>query len=114
MGRAGTFVHKPRIVELMNNVFRSGLVAIVASTAIFAADTVVRTSGAEAAQSGPYSARVRRSCKGDYNRFCPGYSLYGTEIRRCMQAAGKRISKRCIRALVDAGEVPRSLLKQGY
>ncbi len=98
----------------MNRALRTGLVALLVSTAVFAADTVVRTSGAEAAKSGPYSARVRRACKVDYNRFCPGYSLYGTEIRRCMQSAGKRISKRCIRALVDAGEVPRSLLKKGY
>ena len=95
----------------MKKAVRTGLVVLAATTAVFAADTVVRTSGAEAAKSGPYSARVRRSRKGDYNRFCPGYSLYGTEIRRCMQAAGKRISKRWIRALVDAGEVPRSLLK---
>ncbi|MCB1515339.1 MAG: hypothetical protein H6876_03065 [Hyphomicrobiaceae bacterium] len=67
-----------------------------------------------AASSGPYSARVRRACKGDYNRFCPGYSLYGTELRRCMQAAGKAISKSCIRALIDAGEVPRSMLKKSF
>jgi hypothetical protein len=98
----------------MNNVIRTGLVVLTTAAAVFSADVVVRTSGAEAAKGGPYSARVRRSCKSDYNRFCPGYSLYGTEIRRCMQAAGKAISKRCIRALVDAGEVPRSLLKQGY
>lgn len=97
----------------MKNVFRAGLVALLAATAAYTADTVMFTSGAQA-DSGPYSARVRRACKGDYNRFCPGYSLYGSELRRCMQSAGKAISKSCVRALVDAGEVPRSMLKKGY
>ncbi|MCB1520174.1 MAG: hypothetical protein KDJ37_06315 [Hyphomicrobiaceae bacterium] len=68
-------------------------------------------SAARAADSGPFSAAVRRACKRDYSSFCPNYSLYSTELRRCMQAAGKRVSKRCVRALVDAGEVPRSYLK---
>ncbi len=94
----------------MKKVIRAGLVAAIAATATFAVETTVLTSGAMA-EKGPYSSRVRRACKGDYNRFCPGYSLYGTELRRCMQAAGKSISKTCIRALVDAGEVSRSVLK---
>lgn len=97
----------------MKNAIRSGLVAATAAIAVLGAGTTLH-SGVAAADSGPYSATVRRACKGDYNRFCPGYSLYGTELRRCMQAAGKAISKRCIRALVDAGEVPRSVLKGDY
>ena len=98
----------------MKNAVRTGFVALAVAAAAFTVDTAMFTTGAMAAKSGPYSANVRRSCKGDYNRFCPGYSLYGTELRRCMQSAGKAISKRCIRALVDAGEVPRSMLKKGY
>ena len=97
----------------MKKLMRAAAIAAFAATATFAVGTTVHTSGAWA-DIGPYSARVRRACKSDYNRFCPGYSLYGTELRRCMQAAGKAISKRCIRALIDAGEVPRSMLKEGY
>ncbi len=96
----------------MNKAMRAGLVALAATTASYTMDTFTFTTGAMAASGGPYSARVRRACKGDYNRFCPGYSLYGTELRRCMQAAGYSISQRCIRALVDAGEIPRSMLKK--
>lgn len=95
----------------MNKAIRTALVAVLTSMSVYAADTVVLSPGAEAA-SGPYNARVRRACKSDYNRFCPGKSLYGTEIRRCMQSAGRAISKKCIRALVDAGEIPRSMLKK--
>lgn len=94
----------------MKTVLRRGVVAALFAVAVTGGNTVVAPSGAWA-DSGPYSAKVRRACKGDYNRFCPGYSLYGTELRRCMQAAGKAISKNCIRALIDAGEVPRSMLK---
>lgn len=96
----------------MKKAMRGALIAVVVATVSYTADTVTFTTGAVAATSGPYSARVRRACKGDYNRFCPGYSLYGTELRRCMQAAGYNISQRCIRALVDAGEVPRNMLKK--
>ncbi|MGD9669006.1 MAG: hypothetical protein AB7U75_08090 [Hyphomicrobiaceae bacterium] len=99
----------------MKRAMRAALVAVMAATAGYTMNTFTFATAAMAADnSGPYSARVRRACKVDYNRFCPGYSLYGTELRRCMQAAGKGISQRCIRALVDAGEVPRSMLKKGY
>lgn len=98
----------------MKKAIRVALVAVAAASASYTAETFTFATGALAAESGPYSARVRRACKSDYNRFCPGYSLYGTELRRCMQAAGSSISQRCIRALVDAGEVPRSMLKNRY
>lgn len=96
----------------MRKLSMASLSAVLLAGALFAGDAVILSAGAKA-DSGPYSARVRRACKSDYNRFCPGYSLYGTELRRCMQAAGKAISKPCIRALIDAGEVPRSMLKAG-
>lgn len=80
--------------------FLLGIAAVAAATASVAS-----------AASGPYSASVRRACKGDYNRFCPNYSLYSNELRRCMQAAGTKVSRRCVQALVNAGEAPRSYLK---
>ena len=89
---------------MMSKIFRAGMLATMMAT------TGMIGVASAAGDSGPFSSRVRNSCKGDYNRFCPGYSLYSHELRRCMQSAGKRISKGCIRALVDAGEVPRSML----
>ncbi len=89
---------------MMKSIVRAGFVA-----ALMASTGVVGTASA-AGDSGPFSQRVRNSCKGDYNRFCPGYSLYSNELRRCMQSAGRSISKGCQRALVHAGEVPRSML----
>ena len=89
---------------MMSKIFRAGMLAALMAT------TGCSGVAFAAGDSGPFSARVRNSCKGDYNRFCPGYNLYSHELRRCMQSAGKRISKGCVRALVDAGEVPRSML----
>lgn len=94
----------------MSKYFRVGL--MVTMMALGATVAATAFSGvASANDKGPFSARVRNACKGDYSRFCPSYSLYSHELRRCMQSAGKAISKGCIRALVDAGEVPRSMLK---
>lgn len=95
----------------MTKLLRAGLMAAVIASAAFVGDAHMFSPAAAAGDSGPYSATVRRACKGDYNRFCPGYSLYSSELRRCMQGAHKSISKSCIRALIDAGEVPRSMLK---
>jgi hypothetical protein len=66
-------------------------------------------SGGAAAQQ---SKRVQNACRGDYNRFCPGYPLESNALRQCMRAAGKALSRRCLEALVDDGEVPRSALKR--
>ncbi len=93
----------------MSNVLRAG--AIAAAFAMATGAGIVTADYASAASDkGPFSQRVRNACKNDYNRFCPNYNLYSHELRRCMQAAGKAISQGCIRALVDAGEVPRSML----
>jgi predicted deacylase len=53
------------------------------------------------------SQRVQNACKKDYNRFCPGYALETPQLRACMQQVGKRLSPRCVDALVDAGEMNR-------
>lgn len=54
------------------------------------------------------SSKVRSACSGDYNRFCPSYPPDSSKARQCMRQAGKRLSKRCLDALVDAGEIKRS------
>lgn len=99
----------------MSSYFRAGLLvtmmAVGATVATTAVSSVAFSGVAFANDKGPFSARVRNACKNDYSRFCPNYNLYSHELRRCMQAAGKAISKGCVRALVDAGEVPRSMLK---
>lgn len=54
-----------------------------------------------------HSARVTSACKGDFYRFCPSYKPDTPELRACMRSAGGNISRRCIDALADSGEIAR-------
>ena len=60
-----------------------------------------------ATASGAYADRLETACKQDYLSFCGEHPAGSTGMRRCMEANGKNLSKRCINALVDAGEIPR-------
>lgn len=55
---------------------------------------------------------VKVACSGDYKRFCQSYKVGTTKLDQCMRANGKRLSRVCVRALVDNGMVPRSLLRK--
>jgi hypothetical protein len=57
------------------------------------------------------SAKVERYCKNDYLQFCPSYEVGSAGLRSCMRQAGRRLSPRCIDALRDSGEIPRSRRK---
>lgn len=60
-----------------------------------------------ATSASAYSDRIQASCKEDYLSFCSEHPVGSTTMRRCMEANGKHLSRRCINALVDAGEIPR-------
>ena len=55
---------------------------------------------------------VKVACSSDYSRFCPRYKVGTGKLNRCMRSNGKRLSRVCVRALIDNGMVPRSLLKK--
>ena len=67
------------------------------------------TSGASA-RAVPDSVKV--ACSNDYSRFCPRYKVGTSKLNRCMRSNGKRLSRVCVRALIDHGMVPRSLLRK--
>lgn len=54
-----------------------------------------------------YADKVQNYCKDDYLNFCAAHPIGSTGMRRCMEANGKSLTKKCINALVDAGEIPR-------
>ena len=54
-----------------------------------------------------YSSRVTSACKTDFYKFCPSYKPDTPQLRACMRSAGGNISKRCIDALADSGEISR-------
>ncbi len=53
-----------------------------------------------------FSKKVKDACAGDYQDFCSQYVPESTQARRCFESNHKTLSRPCIRALVDAGEVP--------
>lgn len=74
---------------------RHGLVAALA-----AAVTVLSVAEASAV-----SARVKVACSSDYFAYCSMHKVGTPGVRQCMRAAGPKLSKRCLNALVNEGEV---------
>lgn len=60
---------------------------------------------ATATSAGAVSLRVRMACASDYFANCSMYRPDTPEVRKCMNAAGPRLSTRCVDALIAAGEV---------
>jgi hypothetical protein len=63
--------------------------------------------GMMAVASGAFavSLRVQLACASDYYAHCSAHSPDGPGVRSCMRAVGAALSKRCVEALVHAGEV---------
>jgi hypothetical protein len=52
-----------------------------------------------------YSEAVRTYCRKDYKAYCGEYGLETNALRLCMDRHGDKLSKSCVRALVESGEV---------
>jgi hypothetical protein len=81
----------------MTKTFNTKVVAVAAGLI-----SATLASGAQA-----YDDRVQNRCKDDYLNFCSAHAVGSTGMRRCMEANGKQLSRPCVNALVDAGEIPR-------
>ncbi|MCB1505602.1 MAG: hypothetical protein KDJ47_11555 [Hyphomicrobiaceae bacterium] len=74
-----------------------------ATGAIFAVAGVILQSASASA----ISLSVERACMGDYFAYCSQHSVGSQSLRRCMSDAGPRLSNRCVKALIAAGEVSK-------
>jgi hypothetical protein len=52
--------------------------------------------------------REKRDCRADYHNFCSEYGLGTNALRACMSRNIKKISRVCVAALVDAGEMTKA------
>ena len=59
-------------------------------------------------QADSYSKAVRKACGADYHKYCGDYGLESAALRICMDKAGRSLSKSCVNALVQAGEVSQA------
>lgn len=75
--------------------FRSALIPLAALAA----------TAASVNEAGAVSARVKVACASDYFAYCRDHAVGSPGLRQCMRAAGPKLSKRCVNALVSDGEV---------
>ena len=79
------------------------------STLVFGATLVVVASSAIA-----YSGAVKGACRADYKRFCEVHSVDDPGLRRCMDKAGRSLSRSCVMALLNSGMVSKSRATQRW
>lgn len=76
--------------------------------AAFAAAAVMGVLALQTSQASAVSSAVKMACMGDYLANCSKHQVGSAQLRQCMRAVGAGLSKRCINALVAAGEVSKS------
>mgnify|MGYP003383716368 CR=1 FL=1 len=59
-----------------------------------------------------FSEKVKKACAGDYQTYCNQYLPNSAQLRRCFESNRKGLTKFCVTALIDAGEVPAKYLKK--
>jgi hypothetical protein len=67
---------------------------------------VLGSAGAAEAQS--YSKAVQQFCAADYRKYCGEYGLESAALRVCMDKVGESLSKSCVKALIQSGEVSQA------
>ena len=55
-----------------------------------------------------YSGAVKGACRADYKRFCAAHALDDPGLRRCMDRAGSSLSRSCVVALINSGQVSKT------
>jgi hypothetical protein len=59
-----------------------------------------------------YSKTVQQACASDYHKHCGEYGIETEALRLCMDRSGHSLSKTCVNALVDAGEVSKDAVER--
>ncbi len=78
------------------------------SLRILAAAIALGSIAAHSSQASAVSLSVQLACATDYFAYCSKHDPDGPGVRACMRANGVKLSKRCVNALVAAGEVSKA------
>ncbi|WP_295556891.1 hypothetical protein [uncultured Hyphomicrobium sp.] len=81
---------------------------LIKSTSARAAFVAVVLTGALTSQAGAVSLGVKLACASDYYSYCSQHPVGSTAVRQCMRSHGAQLSKRCVSALIGAGEVSQA------
>ena len=60
------------------------------------------------AVAAPITERERENCRADYKRYCKIHPLGSEALRACMSRSIRKLSRPCVDALVDAGEMTQA------
>lgn len=60
------------------------------------------------AEQSRYSKAVQQARMADYKKLCGEYGIETAALRNCMDKKGHSLTKTCLNALIDAGEVSRA------
>jgi hypothetical protein len=59
-----------------------------------------------------YDDKVQKDCGDDYIAYCSKHAPESAETRYCMEAHRDQLTKQCVKALVEAGMVPKKYLSK--
>jgi hypothetical protein len=72
-----------------------------------AAALVLGAMSLSASNAFAVSSSVKMACMSDYFAHCSSHRVGSSSLRQCMRNVGSGLSKRCVNALVAAGEVSK-------
>jgi hypothetical protein len=81
------------------------------SSATLAALIAATLSLAAVSPASAASLAVELACASDYYAYCSKHDPDGPGVRNCFRVNGEKISSRCLKALVKAGELSKSELE---
>lgn len=61
-----------------------------------------------------YTPAVMKACRSDYKAYCGEYAPQDPGLRQCMDGAGRRLTKVCVKALIKGGEITRERAEQRW
>ena len=79
-----------------------------ASLRLVAAAIAASTVLIHATQASAASLAVQLACASDYYAYCSKHDPDGPGVRTCMNNNGHKLSKRCVSALISAGEISKA------
>lgn len=59
-----------------------------------------------------YDDKVEKDCADDYLAYCSKHAPESAETRYCMEAHHDKLTRQCVKALVEAGMVPKKYLSK--
>ncbi len=75
---------------------------------LVAAALAISTVVIHSNQASATSLGVQLACASDFYAYCAKHDPDGAGARSCMNANGAKLSKRCVNALVAAGEISKA------